>query len=86
MGKAAMAGSIAGIGGHFTPIITGEDAATKAGLGVAAASSTMKVLSKGFKMKQSAMIEIPLTVAGIMAANHFVNEKHHLDAFDWFFF
>ena len=46
-----MAGTIAGIGGHFTPFITGEDAATKAGLGVAVASSAMKVLNKGLKIK-----------------------------------
>ena len=82
MGKAAMAGSIAGFGGHFTPIVTGEDAATKAGLGVAAASSIMKVI----RIKQNPYIEIPLTIAGIAAANHFVNEKRHLDAFDWFFY
>lgn len=86
MGKAALAGSIAGIGGHFTPIITGEDAATKAGLGVAAASSVMKVLEKGFKIKQNPYFEIPLTIAGIAAANHLVNDKKHLDAFDWFFY
>ena len=86
MGKAAMAGTIAGFGGHFTPLVTGEDAATKAGLGVAIASSTMKVLTTGLRMKQNPYIEIPLTIAGIAAANRFVNDKRHLDAFDWFFY
>jgi hypothetical protein len=86
MGKAAMAGSLAGFGGHFTPIVTGEDAATKAGLGVAAASSAMKILEKGFKIRANPYIEIPMTIAGIAAANHLVNDKRHLDAFDWFFY
>ena len=81
-----MAGSIAGLGGHFTPLISGEDAATKAGLGVAAATSAMKVLEKGFKIKQNPYIEIPMTIAGIAAANKFVSGKNHLDAFDWFFY
>ena len=81
-----MAGSLAGFGGHFTPIVTGEDAATKAGLGVAAASSAMKILEKGFKIRANPYIEIPMTIAGIAAANHLVNDKRHLDAFDWFFY
>ena len=51
MGKASTAGIVCGLLGHFTPIITGEDAATKAGLGVAASSAVYSVLVKGFKIK-----------------------------------
>lgn len=67
-------------------MITGEDAATKAGLGVAASSAVYKVLVQGFKIKQNPMLEIPLTIAGLAAANHLVNEKRHLDAFDYLFY
>ena len=86
MGKLAMASSIAGFAGHFTPAVTGEDAATKVGLGVAASSTAMKILEKGFKIKNNPYVEIPLTIAGIAVANHLVNDKRHMDAFDWFFY
>ena len=75
IGKASTAGIVAGLLGHFTPLITGEDAATKAGLGVAASSAVYKVLVVGFKVKQNPMIEIPLTIAGIAAVNRAVNDK-----------
>ena len=86
MGKASTAGIICGLAGHFTPLITGEDAATKAGLGVAASSIVYKVLVQGFKIKQNPYIEIPLTIAGIAAANRLVNDKKHLDLFDELFY
>ena len=81
-----MASSVAGFGGHFTPVVTGEDAATKVGLGVAASSSAIKLLEKGFKIKNNPYVEILLTIAGIAVANHLVNDKRHMDAFDWFFY
>ena len=67
--QAASAGIILGTLGHFTPAITGEDAAAKGALGVAASSAVYNVLVKGFKIKQNPMVEIPLTIAGIAAAN-----------------
>ena len=84
--KCATAGIIAGLGGHFTNKVTGEDALTKAAIGVAASSIANNIITKGFRVRASPYIEIPLTIAGLVASNKFVNEKKHLDAWDFFFF
>lgn len=72
--KACAAGIIFGTVAHFTPLWTGEEAAAKAGFGIAGSTAAMNILVKGFKMKQNPYVEIPLTVASLYAANKMVTD------------
>ena len=49
--KACTAGIIAGTIGHFTPRWTGEEAAAKAGFGIAGSTAVMNIMMKGFRIK-----------------------------------
>ena len=84
--KCAIAGIAAGIGGHFTQKITGEDALTKAAIGVAISSTAVNVIKKVGKVHPDPKVEAVITVAGLIASNKFVNSKQHLNAWDFFFF
>ena len=70
--KACTAGIIFGTVAHFTPRWTGEEAAAKAGFGIAGSTAAMNILVKGFRIKQNPYIEIPLTIAGLVAADRMV--------------
>ena len=58
---------------HFTPKITGDQAAFKAGAGVAMSSLVMKGVHHGLRVQKSPYIEIPVTIACICAADRFIN-------------
>lgn len=75
--KACFAGIIFGTMGHFTPKITGDQAAVKAGIGVASASLIFKGMEKGLRIKNNPWIEIPVTIACIGSADRLVRNEQH---------
>ena len=75
--RACFAGIVFGTMAHFTPRITGDQAAVKAGIGVAGASLIFKGMEKGLRIQKNPWIEIPVTIACICSADRLVHNEHH---------
>lgn len=83
--RIAYASIAAGTLAHFTPRITGDNAAQKCGMAVGAADLMFKGVEKAFKIQRNPYVEIPVTLACICAADWAIKHERQLEAWAYFF-